>query len=147
MSNVYKSVVQHPRQRCYFCGSEGPIETHHIAPRRHGGENSDDNLVDLCPTCHQRLERLYDTDFYKTIGLTDVETDGETSNEEREKIKEVKSVIAEIEGQYEEGAHTNIILEKIREKLDWVDDPKDELKNLRRRGEIYEPTQGRIRTV
>lgn len=55
---------------CYFCGGgQGVLETHHIVPRRLGGTDADDNLVDLCPTCHQRLERLYDDEFYRKLGV------------------------------------------------------------------------------
>jgi hypothetical protein len=62
-----KEVAQVGRETCYFCGSEGPIETHHVVPRRFDGEDADENLVDLCPTCHQRLERLYDDDTWTEI--------------------------------------------------------------------------------
>jgi len=67
MATNDKDVNQHPRQYCYFCGSEGPIETHHIVPRRHDGSDDDSNLVDVCPTCHQRLEHLYDEGFYREL--------------------------------------------------------------------------------
>ena len=30
------------------------------------------NLVHVCPTCHQKLERLYSENFYKRLGLDDV---------------------------------------------------------------------------
>jgi len=67
MATNDKDVNQHPRQYCYFCGSDGPIETHHIVPRRHDGSDKESNLVDLCPTCHERLERLYDNQFYQEL--------------------------------------------------------------------------------
>jgi len=67
MTDIHKQVTQHPRQRCYFCGSEGPIETHHIVPRRHDGDDHESNLVDLCANCHQRLEALYDKRFFDKI--------------------------------------------------------------------------------
>lgn len=67
MSEIHKDVVQHPRQRCYFCGSEGPIETHHIVPKRFDGTDNEENLVDLCANCHRRLEKLYDKRFYKKL--------------------------------------------------------------------------------
>lgn len=54
-----KRVNTHPRESCYFCESEGPIETHHINPRRYGGSDEDHNLVDLCSNCHNKLEALY----------------------------------------------------------------------------------------
>lgn len=63
-----KQVQQSGRETCYFCESDGPIETHHIVPKRYDGTDHDSNLVDLCPTCHRRLERLYDDEFYGRIG-------------------------------------------------------------------------------
>jgi len=55
---------------CYFCdGGADVLEQHHIVPRRHGGSDESENLVDLCPTCHQKLERLYDKRFYDEIGV------------------------------------------------------------------------------
>ena len=55
---------------CYFCGGGADVlEKHHIVPRRHGGSDAEENLVDLCPTCHERLERLYDKRFYDRLGV------------------------------------------------------------------------------
>lgn len=62
-----KGVKQTGRDTCYFCDSEGPIETHHLVPRRYEGSDNDENLVDLCPSCHERLERLYDDDVLQKI--------------------------------------------------------------------------------
>jgi len=67
MTEARKAVQQTNREDCYFCGSDGPIETHHIVPDRYEGSDANQNLVDLCPTCHERLERLYDKDFYKQL--------------------------------------------------------------------------------
>lgn len=64
-----KQVRQYNRETCYFCGSEGPIESHHIVPRRHDGPDEDWNLVDLCPTCHQRLERLYNDNVWEVVDV------------------------------------------------------------------------------
>jgi ribosomal protein L7/L12 len=64
----------HPREDCYFCDeSDDVLETHHVVPRRHGGSDEANNLVDVCPTCHQKLERLYDDQFYKTIGAAEID--------------------------------------------------------------------------
>lgn len=55
---------------CHFCkGGDGVTETHHIVPRRFGGSNDGENLVELCPTCHRKVESLYDRDFYQTLGV------------------------------------------------------------------------------
>lgn len=59
------------REDCYICGRGHAdlLETHHIVPRRLGGGDHEDNLVDLCPTCHRALESLYDERFYRTLGV------------------------------------------------------------------------------
>jgi|GEM_PF-2251550 len=69
-------VRQIGRDTCYFCGSEGPIERHHIVPRRYDGPDEESNLVDLCPTCHERLERLYDDE---TWGLVEADASDDHS--------------------------------------------------------------------
>lgn len=55
---------------CYFCGGgEDVLERHHVVPRRLGGTDEGGNLVDLCPTCHRKLESLYDDEFYEALGV------------------------------------------------------------------------------
>jgi len=56
---------------CYFCNDdrEELLETHHIVPRRFGGSDADENLVDVCPACHRALESLYDKRFYDALGV------------------------------------------------------------------------------
>lgn len=41
---------QHPR--CEKCGSDVACEVHHIKPVVYGGDNSPDNLMTLCYSCH-----------------------------------------------------------------------------------------------
>lgn len=55
---------------CYLCerGSD-VIETHHIVPKRFDGSDGEENLVDLCPTCHRKIESLYDKRFYDALGV------------------------------------------------------------------------------
>lgn len=56
---------------CFICGDDRPnsIETHHIVPRRYGGSDRDENLVDLCASCHSAIEKLYDDRFYQALGV------------------------------------------------------------------------------
>jgi len=68
-----KVVTEYPRSECYFCGSEGPIESHHIVPRRYGGIDDEINLVDLCSKCHERLESIYGKRFYDQVGASETE--------------------------------------------------------------------------
>lgn len=53
---------------CYFCDEQFVLERHHVVPRRFGGSDSDENLVTVCPTCHEKLEKLYDKRFYEGVG-------------------------------------------------------------------------------
>lgn len=32
------------------------LHLHHILPRRYGGRNTKNNLITLCPSCHQQIE-------------------------------------------------------------------------------------------
>jgi ferredoxin len=43
------------------------LEQHHVVPRRLNGSDEDDNLVTVCPTCHKKLESLYNADFYRRL--------------------------------------------------------------------------------
>lgn len=44
------------------------LERHHIVPRKFGGSDRSENLVTLCPTCHQAIEKLYNKRFYENLG-------------------------------------------------------------------------------
>jgi len=54
---------------CYFCNETERLEKHHIIPRRFSGSDAAENLVQVCPTCHSKLEHLYDARFYSHIGV------------------------------------------------------------------------------
>jgi len=68
--------------QCYFCDEFRVLEEHHIVPRRHGGLDNAENIVTVCPTCHQKLERLYDTRFFKKIGVGSGYTSEPDDNQE-----------------------------------------------------------------
>ncbi len=57
---------QYKRDDCYFCDEddEGILQTHHIVPQRFEGPDTESNLVTVCPTCHRKIESLYDKRFY-----------------------------------------------------------------------------------
>ena len=57
------------RDGCYICsrGNSDILETHHLIPRRFGGSDTAANIVELCPTCHSTLERLYGDWFWATV--------------------------------------------------------------------------------
>lgn len=54
-------------RECYFCDESEALDRHHIVPRRHGGSDDEENLVTVCPTCHRKLETLYDSRFYDEV--------------------------------------------------------------------------------
>lgn len=72
-----------PEGACYICGPVNPVllEEHHIIPRRYGGPDGDDNLVALCPKCHDAIERIYDDQFFDALG---VEGEQSATQEEEE---------------------------------------------------------------
>lgn len=44
--------------KCWICVREMPPEithTHHIKPKHTGGSDEEENLVRICPTCHQMV--------------------------------------------------------------------------------------------
>lgn len=63
---------------CYFCEFPDDLEVHHIVPQRLGGTDAPDNIVTVCHECHWKLERLYNKDFYETLGIEDPRTTPET---------------------------------------------------------------------
>ena len=56
-------------ERCNVCGQTNPetLETHHVVPRRYGGSDAPENLVDLCGSCHNAIESIYDDAFYRRL--------------------------------------------------------------------------------
>lgn len=40
---------------CELCGRKYMLELHHIIPVSLGGEDTEENLILLCPACHSRL--------------------------------------------------------------------------------------------
>lgn len=166
MNSNRKQVNQHPRSDCFFCDSEGPIETHHVVPRRFDGSDNGENLVDLCPTCHRRLELLYDSRFYESLGVDyEHEESGKYTAEQIENVivtpdtprrelfedddELLKYLISEIEDEYEEGAPYDEVIDRALED-DWFDDAEtveELIETLRRKGGLYEPRQGNLRTT
>lgn len=55
--------------KCYFCDETSVLEEHHIVPRRFDGSDDEKNIVEVCPTCHSKLESLYDKRFYDKLGV------------------------------------------------------------------------------
>lgn len=43
---------------CAICGSVINIDRHHIKPKALGGENTEENLIDICKACHSLLHKF-----------------------------------------------------------------------------------------
>ena len=67
------------KEECYFCDAEKDLEEHHIFPVRKSKVfqkldniqevESEENKVTVCHSCHMKLEKLYDQDFYQLMHL------------------------------------------------------------------------------
>jgi hypothetical protein len=60
----WKELAQKIRKRdnftCQLCGKKSATDVHHIIPRRIKIDNSPDNLITLCRSCHAKVEHLTD---------------------------------------------------------------------------------------
>lgn len=115
----------HPRDDCYFCDEKDILEQHHIVPRRFEGEDHDNNLVTVCPTCHEKLESLYDKRFYRALGVGSTDAivqyaahDVSERLEEaaRDLSDELRDVADEIEDDYGKGTDVEEILANIGDR-------------------------------
>jgi len=70
-----------------------------------------------------------------------------TSKSQRDRIKDLKSLIAEIEEEYEMGAPVEEVLDRVEEHGTDRTKAEDEIEKLRRKGEVYEPKNGHLRTT
>jgi hypothetical protein len=49
--------LRRDKARCRICGFDTMVEVHHIIARRHGGPDTLDNLITLCPSHHTMSDR------------------------------------------------------------------------------------------
>jgi len=47
-----QQVLRRDGWRCQSCGAMSNLEVHHKEFRSHSGEDSEENLITLCSTCH-----------------------------------------------------------------------------------------------
>ena len=71
-----------------------------------------------------------------------------TSKTQRDRIKDLKGLIEELEDEYDEGAPVSEVVSRAGEELG-LDETKaeKEIENLRRKGEVYEPRTDYLRTT
>jgi replicative DNA helicase Mcm len=70
-----------------------------------------------------------------------------TSKSQRDRIKNIKGLIADIEQEYEEGAPVEEVLDRAGEIGMDPGKAEQEIEKLRTKGEVYEPKQGHLRTT
>ncbi|HHV79075.1 MAG TPA: HNH endonuclease [Firmicutes bacterium] len=55
---ISRSTVEKARKPyCDLCGAVGPVHVHHIRSRGAGGDDVPENLIALCPRCHELVHR------------------------------------------------------------------------------------------
>lgn len=69
--------VREQNDKCELCGSQRSLEVHHIIPVAFGGDDSLDNLICVCNSCHGKLtprkllirrgieKKQWEVDFWK----------------------------------------------------------------------------------
>ncbi|MFB6106625.1 MAG: LAGLIDADG family homing endonuclease, partial [Halobacteriaceae archaeon] len=70
-----------------------------------------------------------------------------TSKSQRDRIKNLRGLIAEIENEYDEGAPVEEILSRAEETGMDRSKAEHEIEQLKQKGEVYEPSQGHLRTT
>jgi len=70
-----------------------------------------------------------------------------TSKSQRDRIQNLKGIIADIQDEYDDGAPVEVVIERAEEV--GIDESKaeHEIEKLKQQGEIYEPTNGNLRTT
>lgn len=92
------------------------------------------------------LDRLYGSaDDEESVDPDTVATG--TSKSQRDRIKNLKQLISEIEEEYEKGAPEDVIFERASEIGMEPSKAEHELDKLRQKGEVYEPWTDHLRTT
>jgi len=96
---------------CFICGDDRShlLETHHIVPRRFDGDDSAENLVQLCPGCHSAVEKMYNSRFYRNLGVKGAEANP------KEAITVVEETLSEYYGEGE--VSVSHITDKLLDRL------------------------------
>jgi 5-methylcytosine-specific restriction endonuclease McrA len=59
----WRTLVEHYRGKCAYCGAVGPLEVDHRIPLSRGGHNSIDNVLPACRSCNGAKHQLTETEF------------------------------------------------------------------------------------
>jgi 5-methylcytosine-specific restriction endonuclease McrA len=55
--SLRQEVLHRDGWHCQSCGTMSNLEVHHKLFRSHSGEDSEENLITLCSTCHASAHR------------------------------------------------------------------------------------------
>jgi len=70
-----------------------------------------------------------------------------TSKSQRDRIKSLKSLISDIETEYDEGAPVDVVIERAEEAGMETAKAEHEIEQLKQKGEVYEPRTDHLRTT
>ncbi|MFB6200908.1 MAG: cell division protein, partial [Halorhabdus sp.] len=70
-----------------------------------------------------------------------------TSKSQRDRIKNIRGIIAEIEEEYDEGAPVDVVIERAEEAGMEASKAEHEIEKLKQQGEVYEPRTDHLRTT
>jgi replicative DNA helicase Mcm len=70
-----------------------------------------------------------------------------TSKSQRDRIKSIKSLISQIEEEYDEGAPVDVVIERAEEEAMDASKAEHEIDKLKQKGEVYEPQTDHLRTT
>lgn len=58
-----------PKDVCWACRTECPLERAHIEPRQNGGVDDEHNIHLLCSVCHKESEPLFGYSYFRWLSL------------------------------------------------------------------------------
>ena len=70
-----------------------------------------------------------------------------TSKSQRDRVKNILSLVGEIEEEYDEGAPVDVVVERAEEQGMEASKAEHEVEQLKQKGEVYTPTKGHLRTT
>lgn len=50
-----KKLLKDKKGKCKICGKTGATEKHHIKTKGSGGNDTEDNLIEVCRICHTKI--------------------------------------------------------------------------------------------
>lgn len=54
---VNKKLLKDKKGVCELCGKKGQTEKHHIKTKGSGGNDTKDNLIEICRVCHTKIHQ------------------------------------------------------------------------------------------